>query len=460
MKIRDMNISARAKSCLIRDGYTDSAEIENYTEQDLIAIKNINLKCVKEILLEMKNVHDAKADDRERDYSKKKDNSNDDKSDNECNSLISRDDGLCGSWDINSDVYQKWTIGYGDTIQIDEYMKIVFQGLISGKELSFNFEIMNESEERYEFRVLGIIINGYSIDYYGDTSIIIPHNSKRLVELYIDINSLYKIKIKGYNDLKSIRFDIAWNGYAPWNWGEVELSYTPNFLISNKQYDLSCELFELALKEEEREYGYECINEAVLHGYRGKYLYQVAFWYASDDKFVDCFMCLNHLYEANANVTDLDYYDVLAETEFFLGLLYIGGLGTEQNINEGIEMWKNYIVNANDKSCDHLSQVALSFLGLTLKIHSKVDVTIPVDSKMAIECILQHAYHGDETAVSVYEFLKKYGIDLCIPNSYMGVDERLILAAAFMEGYGVIKDCEYGTTLLNELGFDSNQLKA
>ncbi len=29
MKIRDMNISARAKSCLLRVGYTDSVEIKD-----------------------------------------------------------------------------------------------------------------------------------------------------------------------------------------------------------------------------------------------------------------------------------------------------------------------------------------------------------------------------------------------------------------------------------------------
>ena len=49
MKIRDMNISARAKSCLLRAGYTDSTEIEGLSDDDLLAIKNLNQNCVDEI---------------------------------------------------------------------------------------------------------------------------------------------------------------------------------------------------------------------------------------------------------------------------------------------------------------------------------------------------------------------------------------------------------------------------
>lgn len=49
MKIRDMSISARAKSCLLRAGYTDSTEIEDLSDDDLLAIKDMNKTCIDEI---------------------------------------------------------------------------------------------------------------------------------------------------------------------------------------------------------------------------------------------------------------------------------------------------------------------------------------------------------------------------------------------------------------------------
>ncbi len=49
MKIRDMNISARAKSCLLRAGYIDSSELKELTEEQLLSVKNLNQNCVNEI---------------------------------------------------------------------------------------------------------------------------------------------------------------------------------------------------------------------------------------------------------------------------------------------------------------------------------------------------------------------------------------------------------------------------
>lgn len=49
MKIRKMDMSTRAKSCLLRAGYTDSDELEGVSDEDLLAIKNLNQKCVNEI---------------------------------------------------------------------------------------------------------------------------------------------------------------------------------------------------------------------------------------------------------------------------------------------------------------------------------------------------------------------------------------------------------------------------
>lgn len=49
MKIADLNISARAKSCLLRAGYSDIEDLQGISNDILLNIKNINLNCVSEI---------------------------------------------------------------------------------------------------------------------------------------------------------------------------------------------------------------------------------------------------------------------------------------------------------------------------------------------------------------------------------------------------------------------------
>lgn len=49
MKIIDLNISARAKSCLIRFGYEDINELQHVSDEDLLKIKNFNEKCLQEV---------------------------------------------------------------------------------------------------------------------------------------------------------------------------------------------------------------------------------------------------------------------------------------------------------------------------------------------------------------------------------------------------------------------------
>ena len=49
MKIRDMNISARAKSCLLSAGYMFASEIVNLSDEQLLSIRNLNEKCLEEI---------------------------------------------------------------------------------------------------------------------------------------------------------------------------------------------------------------------------------------------------------------------------------------------------------------------------------------------------------------------------------------------------------------------------
>ncbi len=50
MRIRDWNISARAKYCLLNAGYTDVDELADITEDQLLEIRNLNQKGAQEIL--------------------------------------------------------------------------------------------------------------------------------------------------------------------------------------------------------------------------------------------------------------------------------------------------------------------------------------------------------------------------------------------------------------------------
>ena len=49
MKIADLNISARAKSCLLRAGYLDIEELEGISDDTLLEIKNFNYACIDEL---------------------------------------------------------------------------------------------------------------------------------------------------------------------------------------------------------------------------------------------------------------------------------------------------------------------------------------------------------------------------------------------------------------------------
>lgn len=47
--IKDLNISARARACLLRAGYKEIAELKDISDEELLKIKNINMDCVREI---------------------------------------------------------------------------------------------------------------------------------------------------------------------------------------------------------------------------------------------------------------------------------------------------------------------------------------------------------------------------------------------------------------------------
>ena len=55
MKILEMDISARSRSCLLRAGFVDSNELVELSYEDLLEIKNLNQKCAIEILKAIKN---------------------------------------------------------------------------------------------------------------------------------------------------------------------------------------------------------------------------------------------------------------------------------------------------------------------------------------------------------------------------------------------------------------------
>ena len=49
MKIRELSISARARMCLLTAGYEDIEELRDITDEELLKIKNLNVKGVAEI---------------------------------------------------------------------------------------------------------------------------------------------------------------------------------------------------------------------------------------------------------------------------------------------------------------------------------------------------------------------------------------------------------------------------
>lgn len=50
MKIKEMNISARAKACLLKAGYEDVSELKNVPVSMLSQIRNMNQSCVDEVV--------------------------------------------------------------------------------------------------------------------------------------------------------------------------------------------------------------------------------------------------------------------------------------------------------------------------------------------------------------------------------------------------------------------------
>jgi len=50
MKIREMNISARSKACLMKAGYEDLEELKGVSIESLQKIRNLNQNCIAEII--------------------------------------------------------------------------------------------------------------------------------------------------------------------------------------------------------------------------------------------------------------------------------------------------------------------------------------------------------------------------------------------------------------------------
>ena len=50
MKIREMNISARSKACLMKAGYEDLEELKDVSIESLQKIRNLNQNCIAEII--------------------------------------------------------------------------------------------------------------------------------------------------------------------------------------------------------------------------------------------------------------------------------------------------------------------------------------------------------------------------------------------------------------------------
>ena len=149
-----MNISARAKGCLLSAGYKDSEELANMTNEDLLAIKNMNEKCVSEVRSFIQKV----------------------------NKKI-----------VLFDNYQIKIVF--DKVEFDSFFK----------EINIVLTIKNYSKKAYDLWTKNIVVNGIE---YSDEVILTEVEEFSTISPVIDI---YKVKGVRYNSIKTISFYIDVN---------------------------------------------------------------------------------------------------------------------------------------------------------------------------------------------------------------------------------------------------------
>lgn len=166
MKIQELNISARARMCLLSAGYEEIEELKDITDEELLKIKNLNVKGVLEIREKIEEYFDD---------------------------FIDFDD-------YYEDEFEDITI-----FQSDERIGVIieFCGLefdTVSETININIWVNSKSEDTYNIWIKDLYINGKQHKEYSDIGEISNYDSSYMEEVIdesADIN---------YKEIRTIRF--------------------------------------------------------------------------------------------------------------------------------------------------------------------------------------------------------------------------------------------------------------
>ena len=164
MKIRELSISARARMCLLTAGYEDIEELRDITDEELLKIKNLNVKGVAEIREEIELYFF------EKEYETEKDLENE----FEDITIFQRDENI------------------GVTV---EFCGLEFDAV--SKSITISIWVSNKSESTYDIWIKDLYINGKSHKDFCDIGSVSDYSSGYLEEEIADID---------YKKIQTIRF--------------------------------------------------------------------------------------------------------------------------------------------------------------------------------------------------------------------------------------------------------------
>ena len=164
MKIRELSISARARMCLLTAGYEDIEELRDITDEELLEIRNLNVKGVTEIRAAIEAYFIEEEDESEKDL---------------------------------EDEFKDITI-----FQRDENIGVTvdFCGLefdAVSESITISIWVSNKSEDTYDIWIKDLHINGKSHKDFCDIGSVSDYSSGYLEEEIDDID---------YEKIQTIRF--------------------------------------------------------------------------------------------------------------------------------------------------------------------------------------------------------------------------------------------------------------
>lgn len=204
MKIRDLNISARAKVCLLTAGYEELENLKDITDEELLEIRNLNAKGVAEIREKIEEYF------AEEDFMDFEDSYEDE--------FIDFDDDY-------EEKFEDITIFQGDErIGVTvEFCGLKFDA--GSKTITINIWIKSKLEDTYNIWIQGLYINGKPHKEYSNIGDISDYDSgymKVVINESVDIN---------YEEIRTIRFLVEM------------YDENDNELANSKVVTLSCNVY-------------------------------------------------------------------------------------------------------------------------------------------------------------------------------------------------------------------------